>query len=178
MGTSSSCRILLLSEQVEEWLEREVTAHRLAATPPYIVTIESVWGPHGKRKSLEEMILRGGRYPDRWRRKAGSIRQGFHERTGTELRDEILSDAKRKADRTLTRARKDAKKAHGQAAEEQRTEREAALGRAQERADARSQAILATVSQEVRRRRLLAREEVIAACVDEALSATKALSAR
>ncbi len=52
----ASCRILLLSEQVEEWIEKDVTAHRLAATAPYIVTVESVWGPHGHRKSLEELI--------------------------------------------------------------------------------------------------------------------------
>ena len=51
-----ACRILLLSEQVESWLEADVTAHRLAAEPPYIVTIESVWGPEGERKSLEELI--------------------------------------------------------------------------------------------------------------------------
>jgi vacuolar-type H+-ATPase subunit F/Vma7 len=56
VGKDSSCQILLLSEQVEEWLEREVIAHRLAAAPPYIVMIESVWGPHGHRKTLEEMI--------------------------------------------------------------------------------------------------------------------------
>jgi vacuolar-type H+-ATPase subunit F/Vma7 len=53
---ANACQILLLTEQVEEWLERDVIAHRLAAAPPYIVTIESVWGPHGKRKTLEEMI--------------------------------------------------------------------------------------------------------------------------
>ena len=50
------CQLLLLSEQVEAWLEARVTAHRLAAQPPYIVTIESVWGPEGQRKSLEAMI--------------------------------------------------------------------------------------------------------------------------
>jgi vacuolar-type H+-ATPase subunit E/Vma4 len=93
------------------------------------------------------------------------------------LRDEILNDAKRKAERALSRAQKDAKKAHDQAATDQKTERDQALGRAQERASARSQAILATVSQEVHRRRLLAREEVIEACIDDALAATVELSA-
>ena len=51
-----TCQILLLSEQVETWLEASITAHRLAAEPPYIVTIESVWGPEGQRKSLEALI--------------------------------------------------------------------------------------------------------------------------
>jgi len=54
--SDKACRILLLSEQVETWLEADVTAHRLAAEPPYIVTIESVWGPEGERKGLEELI--------------------------------------------------------------------------------------------------------------------------
>ena len=51
-----ACRILLLTEDVETWLGDAATAHRLAAAPPYIVTIESVWGPQGQRKSLEELI--------------------------------------------------------------------------------------------------------------------------
>jgi len=54
--SDGACQILLLSEQVEAWLEGSVVAHRLAAQPPYIVTVESVWGPEGKRKSLESMI--------------------------------------------------------------------------------------------------------------------------
>lgn len=54
--SDGACQVLLLSEQVEAWLEASVTAHRLAAQPPYIVTIESVWGPEGQRKSLETMI--------------------------------------------------------------------------------------------------------------------------
>ena len=38
-------------------LEAEVTAHRLEATPPYIVVIEDIWGPDGSRKSLQELIF-------------------------------------------------------------------------------------------------------------------------
>jgi vacuolar-type H+-ATPase subunit E/Vma4 len=92
------------------------------------------------------------------------------------LRDEILNDAKRKAERTLTRAKRDAAKAHEQAADEQKTEREQALARATERADARCRAILATVSQEVRQRRLRARENIIEQCLDEALAGAAGLS--
>jgi vacuolar-type H+-ATPase subunit E/Vma4 len=92
------------------------------------------------------------------------------------LRDEILNDAKRKAERTVSRARREAEKAHEQAADEQRAEREQALARVAERADARCRAILATVSQEVRQRRLRAREDIIERCLDEALALAAGLS--
>jgi len=49
-------RILLLSEQVEAWIEAEVTAHRLLAQAPFVVVLESIWGPQGERKSIEAMI--------------------------------------------------------------------------------------------------------------------------
>lgn len=49
-------RILLLSEQVETWIETEVTAHRLLAEAPFVVVLESIWGPQGERKSIEAMI--------------------------------------------------------------------------------------------------------------------------
>ena len=93
------------------------------------------------------------------------------------LRDEILSDAKRKAERALTRARRDADKARRQAETDQASEREQALARAGERAAVQSRAVLATVAQEVRRRRLLAREEIIERCLDEALTAAESLPA-
>ena len=38
-------------------LEGEVTAHRLAAAPPYIVVIEDIWGPDGQRRSLQDLIF-------------------------------------------------------------------------------------------------------------------------
>lgn len=85
------------------------------------------------------------------------------------LRDEILNDARRKAERALTRAERDAAKARDEAAEEQRAEREQALERARQRADTRSRAILVTVDQEVRRQRLLAREAILERCLDQAL---------
>jgi vacuolar-type H+-ATPase subunit F/Vma7 len=50
-------RILLLTERVERMLVAEVTAHRLEATPPYIVVIEDLWGADGKRRSLQELIF-------------------------------------------------------------------------------------------------------------------------
>lgn len=50
-------RILLLTERVERMLEGEVTAHRLAAAPPYIVVIEDIWGPDGQRRSLQDLIF-------------------------------------------------------------------------------------------------------------------------
>jgi vacuolar-type H+-ATPase subunit E/Vma4 len=92
------------------------------------------------------------------------------------LRDEILSDAKRKAERTVARAEREAAEAHKQMVEEQQTEREQALERARQRADARSRAILVTVDQEARRQRLLAREEILGRSLDQALEAARSLS--
>ena len=93
------------------------------------------------------------------------------------LRDEILKDAKRKAERALTRAKRDADKACKQAETAQASEREQALARAGERAATQSRAVLATVAQEIRRRRLLAREEIIERCLDEALTVAESLPA-
>jgi vacuolar-type H+-ATPase subunit F/Vma7 len=50
-------RILLLTERVEQMLVPEVTAHRLAAAPPYLVVIEDLWGADGRRRSLQELIF-------------------------------------------------------------------------------------------------------------------------
>lgn len=91
------------------------------------------------------------------------------------LRDEILNDAKRKAERIQARAERDAAKAREQATEEQRAEREQALERARQRADTRSRAILVTVDQEVRRQRLVARESILERCLDRALAAACSL---
>jgi vacuolar-type H+-ATPase subunit E/Vma4 len=92
------------------------------------------------------------------------------------LRNEILNDAKRKAERTVTRAKRDAEKALNDARAEQEAERQQSLEQAAGRGDARSRAILSTVSQEVRRSRLTSRETIIAKCLDEALSQTNSLS--
>ncbi len=50
-------RILLLTERVERMLPAEVTAHRLEARPPYLVVIEDIWGPDGRRKSLQQLVF-------------------------------------------------------------------------------------------------------------------------
>ncbi|HPY89131.1 MAG TPA: V-type ATP synthase subunit F [Lentisphaeria bacterium] len=48
--------VLLLTEAVADMLEEEVTAHRLAAVPPYLTIVQDIWGPRGKRRSLQELI--------------------------------------------------------------------------------------------------------------------------
>lgn len=54
--TARNPGILLLTEEVADMLEDEVTAHRMAATPPFLAVIQDIWGPRGKRRSLQEMI--------------------------------------------------------------------------------------------------------------------------
>lgn len=48
--------ILVLTEQVAEWLDAEVTAHKLTAAKPYIATVEDVWGNRAKTRSMEQLI--------------------------------------------------------------------------------------------------------------------------
>lgn len=48
--------ILVLTEQVAQWLNPQVIAHKLTASQPYIATIEDVWGKRGKTQSLEQLI--------------------------------------------------------------------------------------------------------------------------
>lgn len=48
--------ILLLTQPVEDMLEAELTAHRLAAKPPYVAVVPDIWGGGRKRKSLQETI--------------------------------------------------------------------------------------------------------------------------
>jgi vacuolar-type H+-ATPase subunit F/Vma7 len=50
------CQILLLTERVERLVRDEAMAQRLAATPPYVVVIEDLWGPESGRKTLPELI--------------------------------------------------------------------------------------------------------------------------
>ncbi|MBO7740919.1 MAG: V-type ATP synthase subunit F [Victivallales bacterium] len=49
--------VLILTEQVADLLEEEVTAHKLKAEKPYIATIEDIWGKHGRRRTLEQLIF-------------------------------------------------------------------------------------------------------------------------
>jgi vacuolar-type H+-ATPase subunit F/Vma7 len=54
--SDKQCRVLLLTEQVADWIEAEVVAHRLKAVAPYIVEVGDVWETKVARRSLEEMI--------------------------------------------------------------------------------------------------------------------------
>ena len=74
------------------------------------------------------------------------------------LCDEILSDAKRKADRARKRAEREAKKILTEAGKKADEAAERTLGIARERGDRQAQAILATVAIEVQRDLLEARE--------------------
>ena len=51
-----SLMILLLTEAVEDMLGAEVTAHRMAAIPPYVTIVQDIWAPRGNRRSLQELI--------------------------------------------------------------------------------------------------------------------------
>lgn len=48
--------VLLITEAVEDMLKDAVTAHRLSAQPPFLAVVQDIWGPRGKRPSLQEMI--------------------------------------------------------------------------------------------------------------------------
>ena len=49
--------VLLLTEAVADLLAAEVTAHRLAAVPPFLAVVQDIWGPRGKRRSLQDLIF-------------------------------------------------------------------------------------------------------------------------
>ena len=49
-------RILLLTETVEKMLMSEVTQHRLATEPPYLVVVQDIAGTEHERVTLAEMI--------------------------------------------------------------------------------------------------------------------------
>ena len=48
--------ILLLTEAVEEMLQDEVKAHRLAVVPPFLAIVPDIWGARPNRKSLTSLI--------------------------------------------------------------------------------------------------------------------------
>ncbi|MBP5300625.1 MAG: V-type ATP synthase subunit F [Victivallales bacterium] len=50
-------QILILTEQVADWLAPEVTSHKLSVSRPYIATIQDIWGKVGKQRSLEQLIF-------------------------------------------------------------------------------------------------------------------------
>jgi len=48
--------ILLITEQVDSFLQDAVTAHKVKAIPPYIAVVEDIWGRREQRRSLQDMI--------------------------------------------------------------------------------------------------------------------------
>jgi V/A-type H+-transporting ATPase subunit F len=48
--------ILLITATVENMIPKEVTAHRLTGSAPYLVVVEGVWGGGKPRQSLEGLI--------------------------------------------------------------------------------------------------------------------------
>jgi len=54
--SAQACKILLLTEPVAAWLEKEITEHRLAAAAPFVVVLADIWGTSVSRRSLEELI--------------------------------------------------------------------------------------------------------------------------
>lgn len=48
--------VLIITEQVAELLDAEITAHKLKAAKPFIATVEDIWGKRGKRRTLEQLI--------------------------------------------------------------------------------------------------------------------------
>ncbi len=51
-----TCEILIVTDLVGQWLEEEITAHRLTARPPFLVHVGDVWGTDVKRRSLEALV--------------------------------------------------------------------------------------------------------------------------
>lgn len=91
----------------------------------------------------------------------GAAREGFlGVRMATEkvLSDEILEDARRKADRAVSRAKREAEKILATATAGAEAETEKALTAARQRGERAAKAILSTIEQEVRRDLLEAQE--------------------
>ena len=51
-----ACEILIVTDVVGQWLEEEITEHRLAAKPPFLVHVGDIWGTEVKCRSLESLI--------------------------------------------------------------------------------------------------------------------------
>ncbi len=51
-----SISILLITEAVEDMIMDLVIQHRISSQPPYLTVVQDIWGPKGKRKSLQELI--------------------------------------------------------------------------------------------------------------------------
>lgn len=53
---SGTHRILLLTEPVAAMIAEDVTAHRMAATPPFVVVVRDIWNTPTEHRSIEELI--------------------------------------------------------------------------------------------------------------------------
>lgn len=49
--------ILIITEKVQEFLPDLVMAHKVEARPPFVATIEDIWGPRSRRVSMAETIF-------------------------------------------------------------------------------------------------------------------------
>lgn len=84
------------------------------------------------------------------------------------LESEILQEGRKKADALLTAAKAEAEKLLSEARATAQTVKDKALQEARHRADKRAEMILRTVEQEVARRKLRAREEIVQTAMDQA----------
>ena len=50
------CEILIVTDRVGKWLAAEITEHRRAAKPPFLVHVGDIWGTAAPRRSLESLI--------------------------------------------------------------------------------------------------------------------------
>jgi vacuolar-type H+-ATPase subunit E/Vma4 len=84
------------------------------------------------------------------------------------LRDEILGDARKKAERTLNRAEKDVEKAGKKQEKELQTLEQKRLEEAEKQAGERANAVLARIDHEKKRRAIIVCERIVARVVDAA----------
>jgi V/A-type H+-transporting ATPase subunit E len=85
------------------------------------------------------------------------------------LADEILADARKKAQRAAKRAEREARQILEKAEEQAEADAQEVIETARERADRQARAVLATVDQDIQREQLQAREEQIEAIFQDAL---------
>lgn len=97
----------------------------------------------------------------------------MHERED-KLRQEILNDARRKAERTVERAKRDADKALGAARKRQEAMREARIRKAERIAADKCRALHASIGQELQKEWLQRREKVLDDLFDEILAGLEA----
>jgi V/A-type H+-transporting ATPase subunit E len=84
------------------------------------------------------------------------------------LADEILQDARKRAERILARGRADAERVVADAQAAARAEADRIIGEARQRAEKRREMLLRSVGQEVSRRKLQAREGVVERVLEQA----------